>query len=472
MSSPDERAGRRHPPEAARGSRMKIAIVGAGIAGNTAARRLFQAGHDITLFEAGAHVGGHTHTHDIEYGGERHNIDTGFIVFNDRTYPNFIGLLDELGVASRESSMSFSVKNEATGLEYNGTTLNTLFAQRSNLLRPSFYRMIRDILRFNREAPALLDDDSLAAARLTLGEYLRERGYAPIFVDNYLVPMGAAIWSTDPLRMLAFPARYFIRFFHNHGMLSVDDRPVWRTIAGGSARYVERLVAPFRDRVLTGTPVESIRRLPSGRGGRGTGGVMVKARGRDAERFDRVFLACHSDQALRLLEDPTPAEREVLGAIAYQPNQAVLHTDASLLPRRRLAWAAWNYHVLPQAGADAGGAIPANDQGHSAPAMLTYNMNILQGLRSRHTFCVTLNRTEAIDPRKIIRTVDYEHPLYTVAGVAAQGRHREVDGTGGTYYCGAYWRFGFHEDGVTSALEALRHFNEDEDAQRDLPRVA
>jgi predicted NAD/FAD-binding protein len=261
--------------------------------------------------------------------------------------------------------------------------------------------------------------------------------------------MGSAIWSTDPERMLAFPARYFVRFLHNHGMLSVDDRPQWRAIRGGSARYVEKLVAPFRDRVRLNTPVDYVRRLP--------GRVLVKARGRETEHYDHVFLACHSDQALRLLADPSPLEREVLGAIPYQENEAVLHTDTSLLPRAPRAWAAWNYHVL---------------RDDNQRVALTYNMNILQRLRSRHTFCVTLNNSARIDPRRIIKRITYHHPLYTPAGVAAQRRQREINGTNRSYFCGAYWRYGFHEDGVVSALDALRHFEETANAQRDLSRVA
>ncbi len=424
--------------------RMKIAIIGSGIAGNVVAHRLHRD-HDITVFEAAAHAGGHTHTHDIELDGERHAIDTGFIVFNDWTYPHFIALLDELGVASQPSAMSFSVRNERTGLEYNGTSLDTLFAQRLNLVRPSFHRMLRDILRFNREAPALLQGDDATS----LGDYVAAGGYSDAFVGDYLVPMGAAIWSTDPTRMLAFPARYLVRFFHNHGMLSVNARPAWRTVRGGSARYVEKLVAPFRDRVRLATPVESVRRLP--------GQVLVKARGLAPEPFDHVFIACHADQALRLLADATALEREILGAIPYQRNEAVLHTDTALLPRSRRAWAAWNYHVMPQAGEG---------------ATLTYNMNILQSLRARQTFCVTLNRTAAIDPARIIKCITYEHPLYTPAGVAAQQRQRQVNGPRRTYFCGAYWRYGFHEDGVVSALNALEHFGRRAHAQRDLSRVA
>jgi predicted NAD/FAD-binding protein len=422
---------------------MKIAIIGTGIAGNVTAHRLHRD-HDITVFEAGTHVGGHTHTHSVDVAGARHEIDTGFIVFNDWTYPNFIALLRELGVDSQPSRMSFSVRCERTGLEYNGTSLNTLFAQRRNLLRPSFHRMIRDILRFNREAPRLLEGEG----EIPLADYLEAERYSSQFVDHYLIPMGAAIWSTDPARMLDFPARFFVRFLHNHGMLSVDDRPTWRVIKRGSARYVEKLVAPFRDRIRLGTPVEWIRRLPDR--------VLVKARGGEAERFDHVFIAAHSDQALRLLADPSRIEREVLGAIPYQENEVVLHTDTRLLPKARRAWAAWNYH------------LPREDAGRVA---LTYNMNILQSLAARETLCVTLNRTERIDPAKVIERLTYHHPLFTPAAVAAQRRHAEVNGANRTWFCGAYWRYGFHEDGVVSALNALEHFAQAAHAQRPLLRV-
>ncbi len=422
---------------------MKVAVIGAGIAGNVAARELHRE-HDVTVFEAGEHVGGHTHTHDVELHGRHWQVDTGFIVFNDRTYPNFIALLNELGVSAQESGMSFSVRDEATGLEYNGTSINTLFAQRRNLLRPSFLGMVRDILRFNREAPRLLDEPG---GELPLRDFLERGRYGRHFVDQYVVPMGAAIWSTDPASMMRFPARFFVRFLHNHGMLTVNDRPVWRTIKGGSARYVERLVAPFRDRIHLATPVELVRRIP--------GGVLVKPRGHESLRFDAAFLACHSDQALAMLADASDAERGVLGAIPYQSNETVLHTDATLLPRRRLAWAAWNYHLRPDGG----------------PVALTYNMNILQRLDAPTPFLVTLNRTEAIDPDRIIKRISYHHPLYTPASVAAQARHREIDGAHATYYCGAWLRNGFHEDGVASALAAIAHFRDDH-AQRALYRSA
>ena len=425
---------------------MKIAVVGTGIAGNVAAHQL-HAAHDLTVYEAGAHIGGHTHTHRIELGGEMQHVDTGFIVFNRRTYPHFIELLAELGVASHDSAMSFSVHNEHSGLEYNGTSLNGLFAQRRNVVRPSFLRMVSDIVRFNREAPRLLDTEG---EEITLGDYLARHRYSRPFLNDYLIPMGAAIWSTDPQRMLGFPARFFVRFMHNHGMLSVNDRPTWRVITGGSARYVERLVASWRHRIRLNCAVTQVRRLNDG--------VWVSAQGAPTERYDHVFFACHADEALRVLADPSQAEREILGALPFQRNEAVLHTDTSLLPRRRLAWAAWNYHVLPEQG---------------QRVALTYNMNILQGLQSRHTLCVTLNRSDAIDPRRVLRRLTYDHPLFTPAGIAAQQRHHEISGVRRTHYCGAYWRYGFHEDGVVSALAAVRRFEETiHDAQRDLPRVA
>jgi predicted NAD/FAD-binding protein len=433
---------------------MKIAIIGTGIAGNVAAYQLARE-HDITVYEADDRIGGHTHTVDVEQAGERWAVDTGFIVYNERTYPKFVALLNELGVASQTSDMSFSVSTPDGALEYNGASLNTLFAQRRNLLRPSFYRMLLDILRFNREAAALLGD---SPADLTLGDYLSEKRYSREFIDHYIVPMGAAIWSASPGGMLATPAMFFIRFFQNHGLLSVTDRPTWRVIRGGSRNYVERLVAGHRDRIRLNAPVRRIRRDGDH--------VEVSTQEAGTERFDRVFLACHSDQALQLLADPTPREQEVLGAIAYRRNEAVLHTDASMMPRRRRAWAAWNYQ-LP------GGPLEAEEQ-----VTLTYNMNILQSLEAPVEFCVTLNNTAAIDPDKIIRTVEYAHPVFTAEAVAAQQQHRALNGERNCYFCGAYWRHGFHEDGVVSALNAVEHFRQDlapmaeHDEQRSLRRAS
>jgi len=425
---------------------VKIAIVGGGIAGNVAAYHLCRE-HEITLFEAEHYLGGHAHTHRVEHEGHALPVDTGFIVFNDRTYPRFCALLQELGVESQPSTMSFSVKCEASGLEYNGTRLNSLFAQRRNLVRPKFWRMIADILRFNREAPALLS--SQEGSELSLGDYLRAQGYSQQFVRDYILPMGAAIWSGSPRLIEQFPACYFVRFFHNHGMLSVDDRPQWRTILGGSARYVERLIAPFRDRIRSRTAVVNVRRMPTG--------VWVKAEGLDPERFDRVVFACHSDQVLRVLSDATAAELEVLGSISYQRNHVVLHTDTAVLPRRRLAWAAWNYHLL------------AAERDHVA---VTYNLSMLQRLPTRTPLLLSLNIADQVEPGKVIKHLSYEHPIYTPAAIAAQARQAEINGVNRAYFCGAYWRYGFHEDGVVSALDAIEHFREREYAQRNLYRTA
>ena len=411
---------------------MKIAVVGTGISGNVAAYYL-NKNHDITVFEANDYIGGHTHTHDIELNGKQFSVDSGFIVFNYKTYPNFTRLLSELGVEEQLSTMSFGVKCEKTGLEYMGSTINSLFAQRRNLLRPSFWKMIGDILRFNREATTLIEtqgDD------ITLGDYLQRGNYSQIFIDYYLVPMAAAVWSADLKLMFKFPARYLIQFFHNHGLLSVNDRPDWYVIKGGSKSYVTALTSEFKDKIRLNCPVNSVERTSSG--------VKITSSCGE-EQFDAVFMACHSDQALGILSQPTKVEQEVLGAINYQPNEVLLHTDQTVLPKRKRAWAAWNYHLLD----DDQGQVP-----------VTYNMNILQGLDSPEQFCVTLNNTSAIDPSKVLKRMRYAHPIYTMEAVAAQARHDEIN-RDGIYYCGAYWRYGFHEDGVTSALNALNQFDRD-----------
>jgi predicted NAD/FAD-binding protein len=423
---------------------MKIAIVGSGIAGLTAAWHLVREGHAITVYEAEDRIGGHTHTHDIEWAGRHYAIDTGFIVFNDWTYPNFIRLLDELGVESQPSSMSFSVQDEKTGLEYNGTTLNTLFAQRRNLMRPGFYRMIADILRFNREAGAWIRSHD--GSEPSLGDYLDKNRYGTPFRQHYILPMGAAIWSASPRQMLDMPARFFIRFFSNHGMLSVDARPQWRVVKGGSARYAEKLAAGFARRIRLSTPVESVRRTPVG--------VAVHTARLGTELYDAIFLACHSDQALRLLADPSAEESEILSALPYQRNIAVLHTDARMLPQRKLAHAAWNYYL---SGRD------------DLPVSVTYSMNILQNLDAPVPFLVTLNREQDIAPEKILARMEYDHPLFTAAGVAAQSRQAEINGVRRTYFCGAYWRNGFHEDGVVSSLNALKHFQQRNRHDEELP---
>jgi predicted NAD/FAD-binding protein len=424
---------------------MKIAVIGTGIAGNVAAYHLARD-HDITVYEANDYIGGHTHTHDIEWRGSHYAVDSGFIVFNRETYPNFIRLLDELGVEAQPSNMSFGVKCERTGLEYKGGTLNELFAQRRNLFRPGFHRMLRDILRFFRESRELLDswDESL-----TLGSYLAANRYGREFIEQFIIPMGAAIWSTDPGKMFQFPACYFVRFFKNHGLLGVNEHLQWYVIKGGSNAYVGKLTARFRERIRLNTPVVSVRRFPTH--------VEVQSADGIIEKYDHVFIASHSDQALTMLQDSTSLEQEILGAIPYQRNEAVLHTDQSLLPKTRRAWAAWNYHIRSD---------------RQTSAALTYNMNILQSLPVPEQFCVTLNNTDAVDPDKILKRMVYDHPVYTNEGVAAQQRHGEINGVNRTYFVGAYWRHGFHEDGVVSALRALDHFQERANAQLPLRRAS
>jgi predicted NAD/FAD-binding protein len=412
---------------------MRIAVIGSGIAGNIAAWKLSRD-HEVTVFEADSRIGGHTNTVDVALGGEKFAVDTGFIVFNEWTYPNFIAMLNELGVEWQDSNMGFSVQHESSGLEYCGSNLDSLFAQRSNLFRPSFHRMIRDILRFNREAPRLLNP---CAADLTLAEYLSENAYSSGFVEHFIIPMGAAIWSSSASMMQRMPARFFVRFFQNHGLLSVNDRPVWKVIKGGSREYVRKLVQSHRDRIRLDAPVERIWRNPHG--------VRIKVRGAEPQNFDGVFIACHSDQALRMLADPSTLEEKVLGAIRYQPNEAVLHTDISLMPKRRRAWAAWNAHIMERP---------------NSPVAVTYNMNILQGLQAPEQFLVTLNNDQDIESSKIIQRISYSHPVFTPEAVAAQKYHEQVNGERHTWFCGAYWRYGFHEDGVVSALNALEHFKD------------
>jgi predicted NAD/FAD-binding protein len=383
--------------------------------------------HELVVFEASEEAGGHANTVHVETETGAYDLDTGFIVFNDRNYPRFERLLDELGVPTQPSQMSFGV-SDGVDFEYSGASPNGLFANRGHVITPSFHRMVADLARFNRDARRLLASEENPSLR----EWLAAQRYSRVFVERLIVPQASAVWSADPAQMWSFPARFLVEFFENHGMLGFRDRPHWRTIAGGSRNYVQALTRPWRERLRLSTPVTEVRRHPTY--------VTMSARGYEPERFDAVVIATHSDQALALLADPSERERELLGAIPYQQNDVVLHTDRSLLPRRRRAWASWNYHL----GADAPGRCT-----------VTYHLNSLQSLRADREFCVTLNRTEAIDPEQIIRTLRYAHPVYTPAGIAAQARHQEISGRNRTHYCGSYWGWGFHEDGVSSAWRVV-----------------
>jgi predicted NAD/FAD-binding protein len=414
--------------------RQKIAVIGSGIAGLTAAYVLSRV-HEVSLFEANDYLGGHTHTQDVQLGDKIYPVNTGFIVFNDWTYPNFIKLMEQLGVESEASDMSFSVRCENTGLEYNGTSLNSLFAQRINLIRPTFLKMVLDILRFNKQTVALLRENRVDDTQ-TLGQFVKENGFSDAFVNYYIVPMGAAIWSASVEVMMDFPLRFFLKFFNNHGMLSVDERPQWRVLKGGSRSYIEPITRAYKERIFLRTPIHKVRRDEQG--------VDVITCHGQSHRFDQVIFACHSDQALRMLDAPTQEESDILGALPYQNNHVVLHTDTRLMPKRKLAWASWNYHI---------------PQRHNDCAMVTYNMNILQNFHDApETLLVTLNRTQEIDPAKVIARFEYSHPVFTQDGVKAQARHAEISARNRTHYCGAYWFNGFHEDGVKSGLRVASAF--------------
>lgn len=406
---------------------MKIAIIGSGISGLTSAY-LLQQQHDITVFESADRIGGHTATVEVKEAEGTRAIDTGFIVFNDWTYPNFIRLMDELGVASKATEMSFSVSCQDTGLEYGGNNLNTLFAQRRNLLNFSFIGMLKDILRFNKEAIQDLESGQLKEG-VTLGEYLQEKGYGHRFASHYLIPMGSAIWSSTLDEMMAFPLVFFVRFFKNHGLLSVNDRPQWRVIEGGSSAYLKPLIDTFKDRIQLGATIDKVHRSETN--------VVIHFADGSTQAFDQVVFACHSDQALALLADPSVDEQAVLSALPYRNNDVVLHTDTRLLPKKKLAWSSWNYHL----GKD-----------RTKPATLSYNMNILQHFSSDTTYVVTLNQTDMIAEDKIVGRFQYSHPTFTLAGIKAQDRWSDINGVNKTWFCGAYWRNGFHEDGCWSGV--------------------
>jgi len=412
----------------------RIAIIGSGISGLTSAYLLSQK-HNVTVFEKNDRIGGHTATVDIEKAGQKYAIDTGFIVFNDKTYPNFLALMADIGIGKQATEMSFSVHNCQTGLEYNGHNLNTLFAQRRNLLRPQFWGLVKDILRFNKQCKSIFEKQQYQSG-YTLGAFLTENNFSDFFAEHYILPMGAAIWSSSLAQMETFEFRFFVQFFHHHGLLNIADRPQWYVIPKGSRSYLTPLCQPFKNNIILNADISGIKRLDNK--------VEIHFNNGDSEVFDEVVIACHSDEALALLNDASEDEKTILSAMPYSENSVILHTDKKLLPRRKAAWASWNYQL---------------SQDRDKAASVTYNMNILQGINSPHTFCVTLNQKEAIDPSKILREFIYHHPIFSAESVKAQQQRQLICGVNHTHFAGAYWHNGFHEDGVQSGVEVAARFN-------------
>ena len=413
---------------------MKIAIIGSGISGLTAAY-LLNRKHDVTIFEANDYIGGHTHTHKVNIDGKKYSVDTGFIVYNERTYPNFIKLLDLLNVERQLSTMGFSVKSISKDYEYAGESLNSLFAKRSNIFRFGFLRMLYEMYHFGKKA----DSSGIGLdASVTLGDYLKKEKYSGEFINYFIIPMGAAIWSTPANKVLNMPAYFFIKFFYNHGMLETINRPNWWVIKNGSSEYIKKIIRGFENKINLSTPVKTVARKNEG--------IEIQlAKKEETLKFDSVIFATHSDQALEILENPTDTEKDILSSIPYQKNEVLLHTDSSVLPRRKLSWASWNYQL---------------DSDPALPVVLTYNMNILQSINCKETLCVTLNDHNSVDETKILKKITYHHPLFNGKSIEAQKRKSEISGVNNTHYCGAYWRNGFHEDGVVSALDVCKDFGE------------
>ena len=410
---------------------MKIAIVGSGISGNSLAYTLSKE-HDVALFEKNNRLGGHSHTHKIISQGKKLNVDTGFIVFNKKTYPLFTKLLDELNVEYEKSDMSFSVFSKNKNFEYNGTSINTLFSQRKNIFNYQFIKMIYEIIKFNKVALTLLS----AKTEISLETFLKQNNFSDYFCKNYILPMGSAIWSSNINSMLKFPAAFFVKFFNNHGMLNINDRPQWLTVSNGSKEYVEKLTDSIKKNIRLNCPVMAVKRNKNS--------VEVKSSA-GKEIFDYIFFACHSDEALKLISDPSNQEKEVLSSIPYAKNEVTLHTDESIMPKNKLTWAAWNYNI---------------DSSDDMPIALTYNMNILQNLKTKQTILVTLNDNGKIDPDKVLKKINYDHPLFSIRSVEAQKNYSSISGVNRTGYAGAYWGNGFHEDGIRSAYNAIKLFKE------------
>lgn len=408
---------------------MATAVIGTGISGLACARQLALADEPVVVFEAAQNIGGHTATIDVSTAFGDYAVDTGFIVYNDWTYPKFIELLNELEVANQPTSMGFSVSDDISGLEYAGNNLNTLFAQRRNLLSPSFLSLVMEILRFNRQAIADLEAGNLTSGE-TLEDYLTRHSFSDFFRRHYLISMAAAIWSANFREALNFPAEFFVRFFKNHGLLQIGNRPQWRVLQGGSRSYLDPITSTYRDNIRVDSKIIAIERTPIG--------IRLRLHNGQEHEFDHVVIAAHSDQALAMLSDADPVEQSILEALPYSNNEVVLHTDESLLPSNRKAWSSWNYRL----------------RSNTDRATLTYNMNILQGLTAPETFCVTLNDSDAIEPKSVLGEYEYAHPQFTIEGIAAQARWAEINGPRNTYFCGAYWQNGFHEDGLSSGLRA------------------
>ncbi|NVJ66792.1 MAG: FAD-dependent oxidoreductase [Gammaproteobacteria bacterium] len=411
---------------------MKIAIIGSGISGLSAADHL-ASNHDVTLFEANEQIGGHADTHEIIVGNKHIAVDTGFIVFNPDNYPTFMELLNKYQVEYKDSDMSFAVSNRLSGLEYNASSIDQLFCQRKNLLKPSFYRMVKDIFRFYKESPSLLDQDT----EISLGDYLQQNNYSPIFINEHIIPMTCALWSGDTKTIFDFPAKFLVAFMQNHQMMQAFDRPVWKTISGGSRQYLKAIERNAEFVIRTNTPVKRIKRHKAG--------VELELL-ETTEQFDKVIFACHSDQALRLLDTPTAEEQHVLGAIAYQENTICLHSDTAVLPKKCKAWASWNVII---------------DESSSKQCTVSYYMNLLQSLATDVPVIVSLNMQQKIDPNKIWKTITYHHPIYNKSTIRAQQNKHLVQGKEHSYFCGAYWGWGFHEDGAISGKQAALELEKD-----------
>ncbi len=409
--------------------KLKIAIIGSGISGLTSAYILNKK-HDITIYEKNDYIGGHTHTHKIPENNKTFNVDSGFIVYNENTYPNFIRLLDLLNVERQHSNMGFSVKTSYKDFEYSGNSIGSIFAKKSNMFNPYFLNMLKSILRFNKVS--IKDLDKIDAST-SLIEYLKSKRFSSYFIKYYIVPMAAAIWSTSPKMILKMPALFFIKFFNNHGLLQVKNRPQWWVIKNGSKQYVKKIINQFNGNINLNTPVIKVSRNENQ--------VIIKTK-TNSDVFDAVIFATHSDQSLRLLQDYSDDEKNILSKIKYQKNTALIHTDTSILPKRKNAWSSWNY------------LLNKDDD----TVTLTYNMNILQSLNASKTYCVTINDCDLVDKDKIIKKINYEHPLFTKDTIESQNNKNLINGVNNTYFCGAYWGNGFHEDGVNSALDVCKHF--------------